>query len=357
MRVGIDVSQSIFGTGVSDYTINLVRELGQIDNLDLSLFGSSLRRQADLTTLFPGLKTFFLPPSALHYLWNVAHILPVDTLIGKVDVFHASDWTQPPSRVPVTTTVHDLSPLLFPDLMAKISSVHKSRLNWAVKECSQIICVSESTADDLMHLFELPASHIQIIPEALPQRFDVDPTPKEVATVKSRFGLTDYLISVGTPQPRKNYPFLIDAFLKYQKTHHLPSHLVIVGGGGWGEKIPEHKSVVRTGFLPDSEVAALVKGSESLVMPSLYEGFGLPILLGWRQQVPVVISSVSSLPEVAGSAAVQIDPHNELDLVSGISSAIKNRQTLIKSGSQRLTNFSWSQVARLTYNLYQSICK
>ncbi len=361
MRVGIDVSQAVYGTGVSDYTLNLVESLGHISGLDLSLFASGLRRGRTLRRLFPHSRLYPFPPTALHYLWNILHLVNVEHFTGPIDVFHASDWTQPPSSRPTVTTVHDLSPVLLPGEMRSggyrdIVAVQTARLHWAVKECAKIICVSRSTAADLQSVSHVPASRLAVIPEALPSRFDLDPPPEQVATVKKKYHLTDYLISVGTAHPRKNFLRLAQSFIKFRSLYRLPDRLVLAGASGWGPRLPRDPALVTPGYLPDPELAALVKGAAAFVFPSLYEGFGLPLLLAWRQQVPTVTSNVSSLPEVAGKAAVLVNPLDEEAIAQGISQAIKSRARLVAAGTARLSEFSWPDIADKTYSVYKSVC-
>jgi glycosyltransferase involved in cell wall biosynthesis len=358
INVGIDVSQIIYGTGVSDYTINLVQSLQKFQpELDLTLFGSSFRRQSTIKSIFPTTKTFPFPPTLLHYVWNILHIVPIEKFIGKIDIFHSSDWTQPPSRAPSITTVHDLSPILFSKEMGnEIVAVHNAKLKLAVKECQKIICVSKTTANDMEKIFKISPSRLEIIPEALPARFDVDISTNLVEALKSKWHLSDYVISIGTPQPRKNYSRLCAAYLNHQAKYRLPEKLVIVGGGGWGSNIPSHPNIIKTGFLPDSEVSALVKGANAMVYPSLYEGFGLPILIAWRQGIPVSISNVSSLPEVAGDAAVLFNPYDEESITLGIYESIKNKKSLIPRSIKKLSGYNWDITAKKTLEVYKSLC-
>jgi glycosyltransferase involved in cell wall biosynthesis len=358
LKVGIDVSQIIYGTGVSDYTINLVQSLQKLGSeLDLTLFGSSLRQQSAIKSIFPATKTYPFPPTLLHYLWNILHVVPIEKFIGKIDVFHTSDWTQPPSKASSVTTVHDLSPILFPQEMGKsIVSAHTSRLKWATKSCKKIICVSQSTANDMEKLFKYPRSNLVVIPEALPSRFDIDVSHTGVEAIKSKWHLDDYVITIGTPQPRKNYPRLINAYLKNQNKYRLPEKLVIIGGGGWGSNIASYPNIIKTGFLPDNDVSALVKGACALVYPSLYEGFGLPILIAWRQGIPVSVSNVSSLPEVAGESAVVFDPYDEESIAVGISESIKNKKSLVTASTKKLFGYNWDITAKKTLEVYKSLC-
>ena len=193
MKIGIDISQAVYGTGVSDYVINLVQHLPQSE---LVLFGFSLRRKSDITTLFPSAKTFLIPPTLLDIIWNQLHILPAETLIGPVDILHSSDWTQPPTQAKKVTTIHDLAPFIYPqETSSNIVAVQTRRMKWVVKECDQIICVSQNTASDLRRLFSISPSRISVIYEALPARYLLEPQITKNA---------NYVFAVGARQPRKN---------------------------------------------------------------------------------------------------------------------------------------------------------
>ncbi len=363
MKIGIDISQAIFGTGVSDYVINLVEKLPVADPTnEYVLFGSSMRRAGDIKKLFPTAKTYHIPPTLLHYLWNHLHVINIENFTGDVDVFHSSDWAEPPASSPKVTTVHDLSPFLYPGEMKSpdfrdIPAVHKARMNWVVRESARIICVSESTAAKLIQLFKVNPDRISVIPEALPKRYEFRPTLAEISAVKKEFGLTSYIMAVGTPNPRKNIPRLVSAFLKYHKKLRLPEKLIVVGGHGWGlSGIPTSPQVIFPGYLSDFKVAGLMAGCSALSYASLHEGFGLPILLGFHHQIPVVTSNVSSMPEVAGDAAVLVDPTSEESIAHGLAEAIKNRKQLAVRGEKRLAQYSWGRTARETLLVYSQVC-
>src|SRR3989344_1632562 len=139
MRVGIDVSSVVYGTGVSQYTLELIRHLPEESTVPV---GFSLRRQAELSRLIPHCSIYPIPPSVLHVLWNKFHVLSFDNFIpGHFDIYHSSDWAQAPSKALKVTTVHDLAPFLFPtETSSQIVATHTARMHWVVKECAKIIC-------------------------------------------------------------------------------------------------------------------------------------------------------------------------------------------------------------------------
>lgn len=342
MQVGIDVSQVIYGTGVSDYTLSL---LGSLPPETMVPVGFSLRRASEIKALLPAAATYPLPPRLLDILWNHLHLLPAETFFGSVDVLHASDWTQPPAHCPVVTTIHDLAPFLYPRLTdPAIISVHKAKMAWAVKECSCFICVSQNTARDLQKIFNIPGSKITVIYEALPAKSLLTP---------GQSPYHDYLLAMGSRQKRKNIPRLVSAYLRYKSQLHLPEKLVITGENILSSSDP---SVIFTGFVSDQELVNLMASARAFIYPSLYEGFGQPVLEGFYHRVPVVAGNTSSLPEVAGNAAVLVDPASEEAIAAGIALALKDRSRLVAAGLKQLAKFSWDQAAAATLAAYKSLC-
>lgn len=334
MKIGFDVSQSIYGTGVSDYTIELARHLPVLQ------FGYSLRRQSELKQLFPNARISPFPPTAMHYLWNKLHILSVENLTGPIDIYHSSDWAQAPSKSKKVTTIHDLAPFLYPsETSAQIVAVHTARMRWVAKECDKIICVSQNTANDMINLFPQTQSRLVVIPEALPSRFLLNPEP---------LNLGSYILAIGARQPRKNIPRLISAFIKYRPSQKL----IIVGEHN---SISSDPSVIFTGYISDQKLVNYLANAKCFVHPSLYEGFGLPILGAFHHNVPVACSNTSSLPEVAGDAAAFFDPLDEESIANSVANAIKNRKKLVDLGSQQLKKFSWPKAAEETMKVYNSL--
>ncbi|MEK7090997.1 MAG: glycosyltransferase family 1 protein [Patescibacteria group bacterium] len=320
MKVGLDVSSIIYGTGVSNYTLELLQHLPQEIVVP---FGFSLRRRQD--HFFP------FPPTLMHYLWNKLHIVNVETLIGKIDVYHSSDWTQGPSRAKKVTTVHDLSPFLYPaETDPQIVAVHTARMKWVVKECDKIICVSNSTVGDLHRLFPQTVGRTIVIPEALADKY---------LTLKPQITKNaNYVFAIGARQPRKN----IDRLKKACENIH--QKLIAVGEGS------------DIGYVSDQDLVNYLAGASAFVYPSLYEGFGLPILEAFHYKIPVACSNTSSLPEVAGDAAAYFDPLSVESIAAGITRAIKDRERLIAAGSKQLAKFSWDNAAQETLKVYQSLC-
>ena len=322
MKVGIDISSVVYGTGASNYTKDLVSHLKPLLGDSLKTFGFSLRRRQD--DFFP------FPPTLMDFIWNRLHIVNVEAFVGPFDVYHSSDWTQGPSKAKKVTTIHDLSPFLYPsETHPKIVAVHTRRMKWVVAECDKIICVSQNTAADMLRLFPSTSSRLVVIPEALPSRFLLKPRTSN---------LKPYIFAIGTRQPRKNIARLKLACAK------LGQKLILVGEGS------------DLGHVSDQELVNYLAGASVFVYPSLYEGFGLPVLEAFHFKVPVACSNTSSLPEVAGKAAVYFDPLSVDSITAGISRAMESRKQLVAAGTKQISKFSWDKTAQKTLEVYKSVC-
>lgn len=356
MKIAIDVSQVIYGTGVSVYTRNLVEELiPLIKNEDqLVLFGGSLRRKKELDTWINRLsgvinRTNNLPPSLVSLLWNNFHLLNAEVLTGKVDLIHTSDWCEPPSKYPKVTTVHDLNFFRDPAYaLPEIRATHTKRLYWVAKESKKIIAVSQATKQDLTKYLEIEPDRIEVIYEG-PSITSYTPATD---SLKAQYGLTKpYFFVPGAGHPRKNIARIVSA-LKLSKVDY---QLLIAGRPSEDERTLAGPNVIFSGYLSDYDWAALLSSSEGLIYPSLYEGFGIPILDAFVCNVPVLTSKVSSLPEVAGQAAILVDPESIEAISQSIIKLLADKGALIKEGQLRLPLFSWAKTAKETLHLYKQL--
>ncbi len=366
MKIGIDISQSVYqGTGVAKYTRNLVKALLNLNtNHEFILFGSTLRRQQDLKSFVNQLshkshfksKIYNFPLTLLDVLWNRMHAVSIESLIGNVDVFHSSDWTEPRSSAPKVTTIHDVTVYKFPEEQnPKIIATQKRKLAWVKKESAAVIADSESTKKDIIEILKMPEEKIRVIYLGVEEQFKPQPL-KTINEVKSKFGIKkEYILCVGTREPRKNLDRVIKAFKELNMKNY---QLVIAGNAGWGKDIIPDKNVILAGFVNDLTLAALYSGAGCFVYPSLYEGFGLPILEAMACGAPVVTSNQGSLKELAGPAIIA-DPYDVESISTGIEETIKlsgtQRQKLTNTGIEHVSRFTWEKTARQTLEVYQSV--
>lgn len=367
MRFALDISQIIYGTGVSTYTKELISGLSTIDSVNEYVLFAGAWKQTDTIVrlvselnLGPNfrLKTFSLPPRAQTFLWNYLHIGALEYYIGQFDLYHSLDWSLAPTSTASLITVHDLFFLKRPDLQQHPyrTSLHR-RLLLAKRARLPAIAVSQATKQDLIDVIQYPAELITVIYEAARPTSHIAFTSKQQQALKKQLGINgDYLLMVGTQEPRKNYDRTIAAFTSL----NLPNlSLVIVGKTGWGNQSTSNANVIFTGYLSDTDVYMLWSGAHGFLYPSLYEGFGIPILQSFAVNVPVLTSDISSMPEVGGHAAIYVDPFSDQSLRQGIKQlatlSATDRKHYTHLGQQQLAKFSWNSTAQQTLNLYQKI--
>jgi len=339
MKIGIDISQIVYGTGVSVYTKNLVENLLKVDKEnEYSLFFASLRRKIANKFQIPNskfqIRSFKIPPTLLEILWNRLHIFPVENFVGDVDVFHSSDWTEPPVKKAIkVTTIHDLAVLRYPETFPKkIVQVHKRKLEWVKRETKLIIAVSQSTKKDATELLDIPEEKIKVIYEAVGEEFKPQ-NKNKIDEVKRKYGISgDYFLAFSGPQ-RKNLARIKESCQGF--------NLFVIGQP----------------YVDHQDLPALYSGSLGLIYASLYEGFGLPILEAMACGCPVVTSNVSSMPEIAGKAAILVDPYSVQSISVGVKEALKRREELKKLGFIQVKNFSWEKCAKETLKVYEEARK
>lgn len=341
MRFCLDISSIPYGTGVSLYTANLARALTlKVKSPDsLVFFGSSLRQRSTLSAFSPS-KIFPLPPKLTSLMFNQLNFSP-SHLIGKIDVFHTWDWYAPkPHHFTLVSTVHDLALFKYPGTAhPEIVAHHRVTLTRLKQFNARVIAVSQATKNDLIDLFDFDPNQIKVIYEALPQE---NRLPAKTKPVKK-----PYFLLVGTHEPRKNIGKQIQAWRNYKGDYDL----VLAGKSGW-ENIKAEPGIKLLGQVDTHKLAALYQGASVLLYASLYEGFGLPLLEAFYHQVPVVTSNLSSMPEVAGDAAVLVDPNDVESISVGIKKALDQHKILVTRGLKRLKQYSWEQAARQTLEFY-----
>jgi glycosyltransferase involved in cell wall biosynthesis len=289
-------------------------------------------------------------------LWHRARLpVPVELFTGRVDLFYSPDFVLPPALPGTRTvlTVHDLSFLHYPDhFVPKLVRYLSRVVPRSVARADRVLADSEATRNDLTRLMDVAPEKVTVLYSGVDPRFHPEPEPGERERLAARYGIgaRPYVLSVGTVQPRKNYARLIRAFSQ------LPGdvELLIGGGRGWlyEEVLVEaarHERVRMLGFVADADLPALYRGAALFAFPSLYEGFGLPVLEAMACGVPVVCSNVSSLPEVAGEAALLVDPHDEAALTEAMQLGLTDKELraeMVGQGLEQAAKFTWERAAR-----------
>jgi glycosyltransferase involved in cell wall biosynthesis len=352
MKIAIDVSQMCYeGAGVARYVYGLTKAmLLKPSSHQFILYAGTLRKRKyfkDLMQTTPwnraGWRILPLPPKLAGKAFN---LLPfrAEWLVGKVDVFHSSDWSEVSAKCASVTTVHDVVFHKYPATVDPvILRVQQNRLKKIVRTGTHIIADSKSTKNDLMEIYPLPDNRITVIYPGIDTRYKPQ-SKKEIDRVKIKYNLPDtFVLSVGTQEPRKN----IERLTQAMETLDVP--LVVVGKHGWGAKTQT------LGFVPDADLPAIYSAATVFAYPSLYEGFGFPVLEAMACGAPVVTSDISSLPELAGSAAILVDPENTNSIALGIKKALVKREDLIKKGQAQAALFTWAATAKQTLEVYEKI--
>jgi glycosyltransferase involved in cell wall biosynthesis len=364
MRVAID-ARKLHDFGIGTYIRNLLRHLARIDRDTEYIL---LCRDADMGVPRQLGENFraVRESSANYSIREQVHI-PYILIRERPDVYHAPHYVLPPA-VPCRSvvTIHDTIHLMFPQYLPNRGAYAYARtLMWAAaKRSDRILTVSESSKRDIIHYFNVNPDKIVVVYNALDERFSVEPTAEEIARVRERFQLDHgFVLYVGNIKPHKNLVRLIEAFDGLRREGFEDLKLLIIGDeiSKWPalrravHRLKLHKHVRFLGFQSDETLASLYRLAAVFVFPSLYEGFGLPPLEAMASGTPVVTSNVSSLPEVAGDAAVLVNPYDAIDIKDGIKRVLTDpalREELRRKGLQRAREFSWERSVARTREIY-----
>jgi len=293
----------------------------------------------------------------------------LDRALAGADVFHCSTHLlYKPRGVCVVVTVHDLSTLICPEFHLRSTvELHERKLRFVREQADLVIAVSENTRRDVMKYLGVPPDKVHVVYEAAGEQFQPVEDANILATATRRYGVEPgrYLLHVGTLEPRKNLMRLVRAFALVYRQY--PDYkLMLVGRKGWlyedifaeVERLDLQSAVVFAGFVPEDDLPPLMSGAALFVYPSLYEGFGLPVLEAMACGAPVITSNCSSLPEVVGDAGLLVDPEDESALSEALITVLSDearRQEMSRQGISRAMRFSWKEAARQTLKAYRRV--
>lgn len=298
-----------------------------------------------------------VPLQARHpFLWHTwfEYLLPYYFKKYQIDVFYSTDgYLSLSTQVPTLLVVHDLAYLYYPSHIAKLSLKHYQYfIPRYIKKAKAIISVSQFVKNDIIHHFKTPEDKISVAYNAInaPKSNKLDSLSSEITK--------PYFIYVGSLNPRKNIVRLIDAFDTFNGDVDHKFTLVLAGRLAWKskeikEKIDQSPHVIHLGEISETNKYILLKNALALVYISLFEGFGIPILEAMMSGIPVITSSISSMPEVAGDAAICVDPKNTTEIAEAmkqIATQPNVRAALIAKGNKRYRDFSWANSANIIYN-------
>ena len=366
MRIAIDV-RKLHDFGVGTYVQNLVEQLAKLDHDteyvllcrrdDLELprrLGRNFRAVADLSGQYSLREQISVPA-------NVFRTSP--------QLFHTPHYVLPvltPCRSIVT--IHDCIHLVFPQyLRGRIARTYARTAFWtAVHRASRILTVSEASKNDILRFFPVPPEKVTVIYNAIADHFYDEPADGMMAKVRERYQLHDrFIMYAGNVKPHKNLERLIDAFVLLRQTAGYDDLRLLITGSEISKyatlrravhRYNLHKYVRFLGYQPEQTLAVLYRLADVFVFPSLYEGFGLPPLEAMASGTPVVVSNVSSLPEVVGDAGVLVNPYDATSIANGIRRVLDDsvlRQELKTRGHARARSFSWPESVKRIRDIYQ----
>ncbi len=363
MIIGIDGNEANVQkrVGISEYAYQLILEFSKLKTDHEFIIYLKDRPLSDMPTPSANFTYKLVGPRKMWTQFG----LPLSLYFGKKpDIFFSPTHYAPRlSPVPTAISIMDLSYIYFPELFNK-KDLYQLQ-NWSkysIKNAAAIFTISNSSRNDIIKEYAVDSGKIH--PTYLGIKNNESIKNYSMEDLRKKFGIeSDYILFVGTLQPRKNIVKLIEAFSKL-KNNKL--NLIIVGKKGWQyadilsapAKYGVGEKVKFLDFVADEDLPSLYKNALCFALPSLYEGFGLPVLEAMKYGCPVVASNVSSLPEAGGDAALYFDPNNPLDIANTLQKVIDSsslREEMIKKGYNQIKKFSWEKTAKETLSVLESI--
>ena len=351
-------------TGVGYYTEHLLRHLAaEVDDQVTVVSNQPIEttRPLDRTV-----RTVVNGSWAPRLVWMQTHAPRVLRRI-RADVVHFTNGMVPIAMpVPTVVTIHDMSLTLYPSFHPlRRVLLNRPLMNLAARRADAIITVSDAARRDIVRLYGVETSRVHVVHEAAAPSFRLIHDRGELMRVRRRYGLADrFILYVGTIEPRKNLPKLLEAFARRRVVGDLPHQLVCAGPYGWLSRDVEAQidrlrvrdAVKFTGYVPFDDLPAIYNLAEMFVFPSVYEGFGLPVVEAMACGTPVVTGPVAALDEVAGDAAARFSPLDVEALGDGLVTLAGDRDRrmhLARRGLERARTFSWQRAACETLKVYR----
>lgn len=362
MRLTVDLAPLLIrSAGVKNYLFHWYRALRKLAGDEVRGFPflddpGELRHES--STRGPGATAGGL--AYLHLARKLPHPLMEWGARGG-EIFHATNLVyEAPRGVLLSTTLHDVTSWLTPSVHTAANREADQRyLERILRRADLILAVSENTRQDAINVLKLDGTRIATVHSGVGDAFFAV-TEDDAARARRRYGLErPYLLFVGTVEPRKNLDRLLDAW----RGLRTEAELVVVGASGWApestlRKLESTEGVRRLGYVPEADLPGITKGAVALAYPSLYEGFGFPVAQAMACGTPVVTSNVSSLPEVAGTAAVLVNPLDTEELSSALQRVLEDgalRRQLVETGRERAKHYRWDRAAADSLRLFAAL--
>jgi glycosyltransferase involved in cell wall biosynthesis len=369
MRIAID-ARKLRDFGIGTYIRNILIELSRLDRETEYVV---LCRPDDVDSGDVLGRNFRMVPETAP-TYSIAEQVKIPLALARegVRMVHEPHYVLPPLvQCRSVVTIHDCIHLMFPEYLPnRLAYFYAKGSMWtATRKADRILTVSEASKRDILRFFGVSPDRVSVIHNAIDERFLAPANPERMDLVRQRYQLDrPFVLYVGNIKPHKNIERLIAAFARARAHFGDDVKLIIIGDEmskypGMRQSVHKHKldkHVRFLGFQPMETLAAFYRLARAFVFPSLYEGFGLPPLEAMACGAPVVTSNVSSLPEVAGGAALLVDPYNEEAIADAIVRAVTDetlRAELIEKGIQRARTFSWAESVRRIHEIYMQVAK
>ncbi len=367
MRIVLD-ARKLHDFGIGTYIRNLVTELGRLDHDGDYVLLTKPEDAATAAAAGPNFRAVVETsrPYSLAEQWRV----PMAAARARADLLHEPHYVLPPlTRCRTVVTIHDCIHLRFPEyLPSRAAFVYAhAMIRLAARKADRVLTVSDASKRDILHYTGVAPEKVVVVHNGLDARFATAPDAEAMDRVRQRFQLDHpFVLYVGNIKPHKNLERLIAAFASMRADGPDGLKLVVIGDEtskhpGLRQAVHRHrldKHVRFFGFQPAATLVTFYRLARAFVFPSLYEGFGLPPLEAMANETPVVTSNLSSLPEVAGDAALLVDPYDVASIADGIRRAVTDeplRQQLIAKGRTRAREFSWARAAADTLAVYREV--
>jgi len=370
LRIGIDAHS--VGTklgGNESYAVNLIEALAQIDSVNnYTIYVTTNEARDRFTDRWSNFKVRATLPHTP--LIRIPLTLSAELRKNPVDLLHVQFTAPPFCPCPVVVSIHDLSFEHLPETFKRRSRTQlRLTVRHSARRAARILSLSEHTRRDIIQTYGIDAERVSAIPLAAADHFGPIDDNRELQRVRHNYGIDgDYILSVGSIQPRKNLARLIRAYASLRgscSADKLPK-LVLVGKCAWLydetlrtlEEAGVKDTVVLTGYVPEKDLPALYSGALCFVYPSYFEGFGLPPLEAMKCGAPVIVGDRTSLPEVVGDAAIAVDPFDIEAIAAAITRLLNNsalRKEFSVRGQERARTFSWQKTAQETLTVYREV--
>lgn len=368
MRIGLITNlMDGHGAGIGRYTENLVKNLLFIDKKNEYYLIHSNKKSYEFKGNYQEIKLPFFD-SIPKKLITGAFVIEKICRDNRLDILHDVGQISPyffPSRTKRILTIFDLSPILYPQFFTLLTRSYMKLLPQIVRNTDSIITISENSKKDIMRLLGVSKEKITVTHLGIERKFKPLKDKRHLNEIRNKYRLPrKFILFVGTIEPRKNLPALIEAY--HAVAQKIDISLVIAGQIGWKyadvfeaiRKYSLQKQVIFTGYVDDNDLPALYNLAEVFVYPSLYEGFGFPVLEAMASGCPVITSSTSSLPEITGNAAILIDPMDIMSITKAILKTVLNKKMrldMVERGLGQAKKFSWKNCVFNTLNNYEKI--